>query len=339
MPSPGSVLEISRLFCVRGKNVFVTGGAKGIGRMLTEGFVCNGAHVWISGRSAEDCESTALDLSSRGYSGTCHALPGSHAKWKGIQELVERLNDSILAVEEGREGGGEDTGGSDRCSRRDGSNRDSRSRSRSSDRHSDDTSDQERPSARLHVLVNNAGTAWGSPLTRFPESGWDRVMNLNVKGLFQTTRCCLPLLDAAAEPGDPARIINIGSVVGERHQGIPTYPYDASKAAVHMLTRKLAMDLANRDEEEAEGKGDGKEGGGRGAGRRSICVNAIAPGFVETRMTAGMSDNYLVSLFLSKEGEGESLSWVKNTMVRIVLEDGEVILYLPRGILLSHLLF
>ena len=100
---------------------------------------------------------------------------------------------------------------------------------------------------RLDVLINNAGTSWGEPLERKSGRanwGFDKVLDLNVKGIFYLTRACIPLLETCATPEDPARIINIGSVVGLMPQEAPTYAYDASKAAVHNMTKKFAADLA-----------------------------------------------------------------------------------------------
>jgi len=121
----------------------------------------------------------------------------------------------------------------------------------------------ERKVEKLHICVNNSGMAWGEPLEGFSEKGWDRVMNVNVKGLFFLTQAVVPLLRSAATPEDPARIINIGSVAGFKPQTVPTYSYDVSKAAVHHLTKKLASDLS----------GD------------HITVNAIAPGLVPSKMS------------------------------------------------------
>ena len=117
---------------------------------------------------------------------------------------------------------------------------------------------------QLHILVNNAGASWGSDIDEFPESGWDKVMDLNVKSLFFLTQQLLPALRSAATADDPARVINIGSVNGFTHSHMNNYSYSASKAAVHHLTRHLGADLAVDN----------------------INVNAIAPGFFPSKMTA-----------------------------------------------------
>ena len=100
----------------------------------------------------------------------------------------------------------------------------------------------------LDILVNNAGANWGAPLAEYPDSAWDKVLALNVKSVFHLSRFLLPLLEQAARPGDPARIINIGSIDGLHVPALETYAYSASKAAVHHLTRVLARRLAPRDE-------------------------------------------------------------------------------------------
>jgi NAD(P)-dependent dehydrogenase (short-subunit alcohol dehydrogenase family) len=122
----------------------------------------------------------------------------------------------------------------------------------------------------LHVLVNNAGATWGAPLMEFPESAWDKVLNLNLKSPFFLTRALLARLEEAASDDDPARVINIGSIDGLRVPALPTYSYSSSKAAVHMLTKVLAKEL----------------------GPKRITVNAIAPGPFESKMMAATLDAF-----------------------------------------------
>ncbi|KUR76686.1 SDR family oxidoreductase [Novosphingobium sp. Fuku2-ISO-50] len=121
---------------------------------------------------------------------------------------------------------------------------------------------------KLHVIVNNAGKTWGGPVDSFPDKAWPGVMMVNVQAPFTLLRELLPELEAAATPDDPARVINIGSVAGKVTERLSAYSYSASKAAIHMLSRDLAGDLA----------------------ARNINVNAVMPGFFPTRMTAHMRD-------------------------------------------------
>ncbi|POM22280.1 Rhamnolipids biosynthesis 3-oxoacyl-[acyl-carrier-protein] reductase [Actinomadura rubteroloni] len=121
----------------------------------------------------------------------------------------------------------------------------------------------------LHVLVNNAGATWGAPLEEFPAAAWDKVVDLNLKSPFYLTRALLPALRAAAVEGDPARVINIGSVDGIMTPG-ERYAYTTSKAGVHQLTRVLAKEL----------------------GPQQITVNAVAPGPFESKMMAATLDAF-----------------------------------------------
>jgi len=116
----------------------------------------------------------------------------------------------------------------------------------------------------VHLLVNNAGATWGAPLEDFPDEAWDKVHATNVKAPFRLTAKLLPQLRAAASADDPARVINIGSVDGIRVPSTDNYPYAASKAAIHMVTRQLAHRLV----------------------RDHITVNAIAPGPFPSKMMA-----------------------------------------------------
>ncbi len=123
---------------------------------------------------------------------------------------------------------------------------------------------------RLHILVNNAGANWGAPLAEFPDSAWDRVLDLNVKAVFRLTRDLVPVLEAAGTPADPARVINIGSIDGLHVPILDTFSYSASKAAVHHMTRVLAHHLAPRH----------------------VTVNAIAPGPFESKMMAATLESF-----------------------------------------------
>ncbi len=144
----------------------------------------------------------------------------------------------------------------------------------------------------LHILVNNAGTNWGAPLAEYPDAAWDKVLALNVKAVFHLTRALLPQLEAAARPGDPARVVNIGSIDGLHVPGLETYAYSTSKAAVHHLTRVLARQLAPR----------------------GITVNAIAPGPFESKMMAETLERFRDAIIgscpMGRIGEPEDMAGV-----------------------------
>jgi NAD(P)-dependent dehydrogenase (short-subunit alcohol dehydrogenase family) len=145
---------------------------------------------------------------------------------------------------------------------------------------------------KLDVLVNNAGANWGAPLAEFPDSGWDRVLNLNVKGVFHLTKMLVPLLEKAGTQSDPARVINIGSIDGLKVPFLETYSYSASKAAVHHMTRVLAVQLAPKH----------------------ITVNAVAPGPFESKMMAVTLDRFKDAIVagcpLGRIGEPEDMAGV-----------------------------
>ena len=132
--------------------------------------------------------------------------------------------------------------------------------------------------SKLDILVNNAGAAWGAPIETFPEAGWDKVMDTNVKGVFFLTQKLLPLLRAAASAENPARVINIGSIDGLKSAAFSTFSYGASKAAVHHLTRFLAAHLT----------------------REHILCNAIAPGPFPT---------WMLSTGVGFGGDTENVDW------------------------------
>ncbi|HSQ00865.1 MAG TPA: SDR family oxidoreductase [Candidatus Dormibacteraeota bacterium] len=145
---------------------------------------------------------------------------------------------------------------------------------------------------RLHILVNNAGANWGAPMAEYPDDAWNKVLALNVKSIFHLTRACLPQLEAAARAADPARVINIGSIDGLRVPLLHTYAYSSSKAAVHHLTRVLAVELA----------------------AKQITVNAVAPGPFESKMMAEtlrtFGDAIRASVPLGRIGEPEDMAGI-----------------------------
>jgi len=190
------------LFSIAGRTALVTGGSRGIGRMIAEGFVSYGAKVYISSRKAADCDATAAELSKIGE---CISIPMDVSTVEGCK----RLADEIGARE-----------------------------------------------SKLDILVNNAGAAWGAPFDEFPESGWDKVMDLNAKSVFFLTQALAPMLRAAASEETPAKVINITSIDGVSPNPQETYSYHASKAALIHLTRRMALRLV----------------------QDNIIVNAIAPG-------------------------------------------------------------
>ena len=212
-------MNVDTLFSLDGKTALVTGGSRGIGLMIAEGYLRAGAKVYISSRKREVCERTAQDLSSLG---PCIALPADLATAEDRAGIVQQIAE--------REGS-------------------------------------------LHILVNNAGTTWAAPYDEMPEAGFQKVLDLNVTAVFFLTRDLTPYLEHAGHPNDPARVINIGSMDGIHvPTTIPTgtFPYSASKAAIHHLTKTLAVELAPRH----------------------ITVNTIAPGFFESKMTAEVLTRY-----------------------------------------------
>ncbi len=209
---------MKNLFSIEGRTALITGGSRGIGRMIAEGFVANGAKVYISARKAEVCEATARELSSDSEAtGTCTALPQDISTMDGVHGLAQQY----LEHEE-----------------------------------------------RLDVLVNNAGAAWGEPFDTFPEKGWDKVMDLNVKSLFFLTQALHDALRKAATPERPSKVINIASIDGVRINPWETYSYQASKAAVIHLTRRMAARLITEN----------------------IAVSGIAPGAFASEMNRAARD-------------------------------------------------
>ncbi len=181
-------MTLEDMFSLEGRVALVTGGSRGIGRMIVEGFLAAGcARVYITARKGGELHETAEELGERVV-----PIQGDISTLEGIDELVGEIS------------------------------------SRES---------------HLDILVNNAGAAWGADYLDFPEQGWDKVMDLNVKTPFFLTQKLHALLTANASQDKPGKVINIASIDGLRINPWETYSYQASKAALIHLTRRMAARL------------------------------------------------------------------------------------------------
>ena len=175
------------LFSLKGRVALVTGGSRGIGKMIAAGFIEQGAKVYISSRKPGVCDETAAELGPN-----CISLPQDVSTVEGCQALAKRFAEH---------------------------------------------------ETKLDILVNNAGAAWGASFDEFPESGWDKVMDLNLKSPFFLTQALHGVLKAAASHEQPAKVINICSIDGIRLNPQETYSYHASKSGLIYLTRGMAATL------------------------------------------------------------------------------------------------
>ena len=208
--------QVSDLFSIAGKTAIVTGGSRGIGKMIAQGYVENGVKTYISARKAEACKATAEELSDVGE---CIAFPADLSTREGRERFVSQIRERERKVD---------------------------------------------------ILVNNAGAAWGAAFEEYPDEGYDKVMNINVKAIFTLTRDLMPLLLKDASQENPSRVINVGSIDGLRVSTTDNFAYGASKAAVHFLTKNLAVRF----------------------GPKGLTVNAIAPGPFESQMMDYMLKNF-----------------------------------------------
>ncbi len=211
-------MNLNDMFGLDGRIALVTGGSRGIGKMIVEGYLAAGcARVYISARKTAQIEEAVADFETR-YPGKVVGLPVDLSTVEGCRVLAKEL--------EARE-------------------------------------------ERLDILVNNAGAAWGEPFEGFPEAGWDKVMDINVKSPFFLTQALHGLLKAAGTHDRPAKVINIGSIDGMRLNPWETYSYHASKAAILYLTKRLAARLVTDN----------------------IIVTAIAPGAFQSDMNKAARDH------------------------------------------------
>ena len=207
---------LNELFSLEGRTALITGGSRGIGKMIARGFIEQGARVYISARKAAACEETARELSSGG--GQCIALPFDVSTVEGSKALAA----AYLERE-----------------------------------------------PKLDILVNNAGAAWGAAFDDFPEHGWDKVIDLNLKTPFFLTQALAGALRAAASTERPAKVINISSIDGIHLTHNDTFSYVASKAGLHQLTRLMASTLV----------------------RDHVHVTALAPGAFQSNMNKDARDH------------------------------------------------
>ncbi len=202
------------LFSLSGRVALVTGGSRGIGRMIATGLLHQGAKVYITARKAAQCDAAASELSAIG---PCISLPADVSSVAGARQLAAEVMTKEPA---------------------------------------------------LHILVNNAGAAWGEDFDSFPESGWDKVVNLNMKTPFFLTQALHEALKRGARER-PAKVINIASIDGISVNQWETYSYTASKAGLIHLTRRMALRLA----------------------QDNIVVNGIAPGPFPSEMNKEARDH------------------------------------------------
>lgn len=205
---------MNELFSLKGRTALITGGSRGIGRMIAEGFLRQGAKVYISARKAAACDQTAAELSTLG---TCVSLPTDVSTVQGVQALV-----AAYSAHE----------------------------------------------SQLDILVNNAGAAWGAAFDEFPENGWDKVVDLNLKTPFFLTQALHGHLRKAGR-SQVAKVINIASIDGVSVNPQETYSYAASKAGLIHLTRRMALRLV----------------------KDNIVVTAIAPGAFASEMNKDARDH------------------------------------------------
>ena len=209
---------MSKLFSLDGRTALITGGSRGIGRMIAAGFLQQGAKVYISARKAAACDATAAELTAQfPGAGPCLSLPADVSTPAGIAGLV-----AAYSAHE----------------------------------------------SKLDILVNNAGAAWGAPFDEFPESGWDKVVDLNLKSPFFLTQALHKLLIAGAA-SQPAKVINIASIDGQTINPQETYSYAASKSGLIHLSKRMALRLV----------------------QDNIIVNALCPGAFASEMNRDARDN------------------------------------------------
>lgn len=207
-------MNFADLFSLEGRTAVITGGSRGIGKMIVEGYLAAGCkRIYISARKRDQIDAAVSEFGDKVI-----GIPSDLSQMEGIQHLA----DEVAKNED-----------------------------------------------KLDILVNNAGAAWGEPFEDFTEAGWDRTMDLNVKTPFFLTQKLYPLLKAAGSEDRPSKVIMIASIDGMKLNPWETYPYQASKAGLIHLTKRMAARLV----------------------RDNIVVSGIGPGAFQSDMNRAARDN------------------------------------------------
>ncbi|OIK12731.1 SDR family oxidoreductase [Bacillus sp. MUM 13] len=205
-------MHVKELFDLSGKAAIVTGGGRGLGLQIAEGFAEAGAHVVVCSRKEEACLEASESLKRLGI--RTLAIKCDVTNREDVEHVISKTLDEFGAID---------------------------------------------------ILVNNSGASWGAPAEEMPLDAWEKVLNVNVTGTFLMSQAAGKVMLQQKY----GKIINIASVAGIKGSD-PRYMdaigYSSSKGAVIAFTKDLAVKW----------------------GPRGIYVNAIAPGFFPTKMSAAL---------------------------------------------------
>ncbi|MCM3244234.1 SDR family oxidoreductase [Cytobacillus oceanisediminis] len=208
-------MNVMDLFDLTGKTALITGGGRGLGAQIAEGYAEAGANIVLCSRKVETCQETADRLAKLGVKTL--ALSCDISKPEDVHKVVDRTVKEFGTID---------------------------------------------------ILVNNSGATWGAPAEEMPLEAWRKVINVNVTGTFLMSQAAGKIMIEQKS----GKIINIASVAGlggTDPRVMDTIGYNTSKGAVITMTKDLAVKW----------------------GRYGINVNAIAPGFFPTKMSAAIIEH------------------------------------------------
>ncbi|MCS0790305.1 SDR family oxidoreductase [Cytobacillus pseudoceanisediminis] len=208
-------MNVMDLFDLTGKTALITGGGRGLGAQIAEGFAEAGANIVLCSRKVEACQETADRLAKLGVKTL--ALSCDISKPEDVHKVVAGTVKEFGSID---------------------------------------------------ILVNNSGATWGAPAEEMPLEAWHKVINVNVTGTFLMSQAAGKFMIEQKS----GKIINIASVAGlggTDPRVMDTIGYNTSKGAVITMTKDLAVKW----------------------GRYGINVNAIAPGFFPTKMSAAIIEH------------------------------------------------